>query len=471
MVVRSGPEFQRGDAALPRSGVLASATCRPDNRGNVVKKGVVALVLLLALVVIVSPGIVGRLAERSMDENLDWAAAESDDISVTSLGFDRGWFSSAGAHRVELREGPLRTLALGLAGAGGDQGLPVLIIDTRLDHGLIPLTSLSREHGSLSPGLGSAVSTLRVEFADGRVQALPGTIYSKVALNGALRSNFLLPAGNVTEDGVSIEWGDIDILLTANPGDGSILVDGGVAGVTASADAGDSTRFARLQFRGRQVPGPFGFPLGDAQLTIDSLATAAAAGTTTVEQVGVESSLVAHGDTVSGSGRLDVRGLATAYGTGNLHVDGRIANVDGPAMGRLWRYARESSRTARGGEDDTQLLVAEVVAGGMELHVDSLALELPQGPIRAELHAVLGATDPASFGWAGLLLALDANLSVSMAEPLAELAVALAPQAGAAIALGYLRREGDAYSLQAELSNGRLLLNGAPMQLPLEALQ
>jgi hypothetical protein len=244
-----------------------------------------------------------------------------------------------------------------------------------------------------------------------------------------------------------------------------------VAGVTATADAGDSTRFARLQFRGRQVPGPFGFPLGDARLTIDSLATAAAAGTTTVERLDVESSLAARDDRVSGSGKLDIRGLTTAYGTGNLHVDGRVSSEAGPALGRLWRHARESAREGRGGDDVTQALVAEVVAGGMELHVDRLELELPEGPILAELHAELGATDPAGFGWAGLLLALEANLSVSMAEPLAQLAVALDPQAGAAIALGYLRREGDAYTLQAELSKGRLLINGAPMQLPLEALQ
>ena len=37
----------------------------------------------------------------------------------------------------------------------------------------------------------------------------------------------------------------------------------------------------------------------------------------------------------------------------------------------------------------------------------------------------------------------------------------------AAIGLGYLRREGDAYVLNAELKNGMLEINGAPMTLPL----
>jgi len=36
-----------------------------------VKKGFVILLLALAIIVLVSPGLVGRLAEESMDENLD----------------------------------------------------------------------------------------------------------------------------------------------------------------------------------------------------------------------------------------------------------------------------------------------------------------------------------------------------------------------------------------------------------------
>jgi hypothetical protein len=57
-----------------------------------VKKGFVALLIGTALIVLISPGIVGRLAEESMDENLDWAATEYREVTVTSQGFDRGWW-------------------------------------------------------------------------------------------------------------------------------------------------------------------------------------------------------------------------------------------------------------------------------------------------------------------------------------------------------------------------------------------
>ena len=54
------------------------------------KKGFVALLIALALIVLVSPGIVGHFAERSMEENLDWAATENREVVVTSTRGIRG---------------------------------------------------------------------------------------------------------------------------------------------------------------------------------------------------------------------------------------------------------------------------------------------------------------------------------------------------------------------------------------------
>ncbi|MDH4057039.1 MAG: YdgA family protein, partial [Gammaproteobacteria bacterium] len=152
------------------------------------KKSVIALILLAVLIIIVSPGIVGKLAENSVGENLNWAAEESGELVVTTTGFDRGWFVSEGQHRVELKDGSIRSLLSAAASDDGDATLPVLLINTRIDHGLVPITSMSREQGSLAPGLGSAVSTLSVEFGPGETIALPGTIYSKVGLGGGLES-------------------------------------------------------------------------------------------------------------------------------------------------------------------------------------------------------------------------------------------------------------------------------------------
>ena len=189
----------------------------PLPRGLFVKKGFVVSLLALAVIVLVSPGIVGRLAEQSMDENLDWAATESEEVTVTSQGFDRGWFSSEGQHRVELRNGELRDALLLLSSNDGDGNLPALIIDTRIDHGLVPLSSMTRDKGSLTPGLGSAISTVRLDFDDGSKVDLPGTIYSQVGLSGELASNLVLDPGSFSEGDETAHWGNVNVLVTTSP--------------------------------------------------------------------------------------------------------------------------------------------------------------------------------------------------------------------------------------------------------------
>jgi uncharacterized protein YdgA (DUF945 family) len=436
-----------------------------------VKKGVVALFVVLAVIILVSPGIVGRLAERSMDDNLDWAAAENDDIVVSSQGFDRGWFSSAGTHRIELRDGPLKALVLDLANAEGASGLPVLIVETKLDHGLVAVTSMSREHGSLAPGLGSAVSTLAVEFADGSVADLPGTIYSNVALNGMLTSNLVLPAGSASEDGNTLDWGDVDIVLTASPQDGTIAVEGSVASIRAAYSGGETTRVDRLAFSGRQRPGPFGFPVGEMRARVDSLVATTGADTTTLGATAFDARLDAEGRGVSAGSTLRIDGIDSDFRAAGLVFDGRVRNLDGVALGALWRHVRERAGAGDVFDEQQRALQMQVLAAGFALDIDQLDLELPQGPFRSSLHAVLGKTDAANVSLAALLLALEARFELSMAEELADLATTMNTQAGAAIALGYLKKEGDAYTMLAELSKGRLTINGAPMQLPLGALQ
>ena len=204
------------------------------------KKGVVGVLILLALVVLVSPAIVGRLAEKSMDENLNWAAQESGEVRVTSENFKRGWFSSEGQHRIELQEGDLKTVVQALTGTS-DPGsdLPVLVVNTKLDHGLFPVSSMSREQGSLAPGLGSAVSTMRVEFGDGETFDIPGTIYSKVGLGGELLSNYILESGSRQDGESTAFWGSTDIKVETNPKSGEASFNGTVGSLSVKEGDAD----------------------------------------------------------------------------------------------------------------------------------------------------------------------------------------------------------------------------------------
>ena len=234
------------------------------------KKGLVALLLGLAIIVLLSPAIVGRLAERSMDENLDWAATESQEVVVTSQGFDRGWFSSAGQHRVELREGELRSAFLAIVGEIDSTELPVLIIDTRLDHGLVPLSSMSRDKGTLMPGLGSAISTLRLEFESGEQIDVPGTIYSEVGLTGNLTSNYVLDTGSFDLHGETANWGDTDILITTNPSNSNVDFSGSMESLSLTSSM-DNVHVGAVEFSGNRRQSPFGFAVGDVEIDVGSI--------------------------------------------------------------------------------------------------------------------------------------------------------------------------------------------------------
>ena len=236
------------------------------------KKGIIVLLVALALVVLISPGLIGRMAEKSVDENLNWAAQESGGLVVTSEKFDRGWFSSQGQHRVEIKDDNVKRMLGSMTGSDDPGELPVLIIDTRLDHGLIPVSSMTRDKGSLAPGLGNAVSTLSIELPDGKRIDLPGSVYSKVAIGGELQSNYVLPAGSIEEDGGTVAWDEADIDITTNPRTGTVTAAGRI-GKLSIKDGQNHMALNGLSFNGSQVPTKYGFSTGHMNMELGSLAT------------------------------------------------------------------------------------------------------------------------------------------------------------------------------------------------------
>ena len=92
------------------------------------KKSIVAGLVVLALIVLVSPGIVGHLAERSVDSQVEWAADENRELEITATGFERGWFRSAGRHRVAFAATPAGRELRALFGYDEDGAGPALVI-------------------------------------------------------------------------------------------------------------------------------------------------------------------------------------------------------------------------------------------------------------------------------------------------------------------------------------------------------
>jgi uncharacterized protein YdgA (DUF945 family) len=438
-----------------------------------VKKSFVALLIALALIVMISPGIVGRLAERSMEENLDWAAQESQGLVVTSQGYDRGWFSSEGQHRVELKDGGVRDILRAYADSENGGEIPALIIDTHLDHGLIPVASLSRDKGTLMPGLGSAVSSLSLETADGEVLDLPGTIYSTVGLRGEMQSNYVLEAGSIKQDDATAFWGATEILVTTNPSSGAVGFDGSIESLAVDSMQ-DTVEIRNIEFSGKQTPTPYGFRAGPANFSFESIDYGSNIPGEAIGPLTFTSTSRIDGD------RLDARMTVLLnnapfadLGNAGIAADIRIENADGRAIGNIKRAA-ESMQDEASSEAylmDIEANAQRLLAAGISLHVEQLDISLPQGLISMKMDFTHPETDASQFSWISVLLAMDASADISVPVELMDLVTTMNPQAHAAIAMGYLRRKGDAYEMQASIKKGLLTVNGAPMSLPISGLQ
>jgi uncharacterized protein YdgA (DUF945 family) len=428
-----------------------------------VKKGFVALLLALALIVIVSPGIVGRLAEKSMDENLEHAAEETGEFVVTSQGFDRGWFSSEGQHRVELGHGEIRDMLLALSGADPSTHVPALIIETHLDHGLIPVGSMTHDKGSLRPGLGSAVSTLGVELDNGEVWPLPGKIHSKVSFTGDLTSNYILEAGTTTIDDGTMSWGEIDIEMTTSPSSGDIGFEGAVESFELTS-ARDTITVGNIRFSGDQEPTPYGVRVGPLDISVDTIGSSTLRQTMGPFRLKSRSSL--DDERIDFDIDLEVNNAPFEdYGNGSLRLELRLLDADGGSLANLKRRLERYHYDAQ--PSDLEADARRLAASGFEFHLDKFDVSLPQGVIKSQVHIEVDEFDRDGFAWTSLLLETDARAELSIPAALIDAVAAGNNELNAAIGLGYLRRDGDAYVLKAELKNGMLEINGAPMTLPL----
>lgn len=438
------------------------------------KKGIVALLVILALVIIVSPGIVGRLAEKSVGENLNWAAEESETLVVSSDKFDRGWFSSEGQHRIQLREGNLRGMLEAMGGAADEDALPTLVISTHLDHGLIPFSSMSREKGSLAPGLGSAVSTLSLVLSDGETIDLPGTIYSNIALGGELQSSYVLEAGSHDENGTTASWGPTEIDITSNALSGDIAFTGRVG--TLSFDNGsDSLAMNDLAFSGRQVPTKFGFATGDVKLALEALSVSengAPAGG--LKHLSVDGKTSLDDGRVNGHTVLEMASEAIPmFGEFSVVADIRLEGADAEALGAL--HAAADALDANAGGEQTLAAIEDdlkrLLASGLEARIDKFDVTLPMGTVTTTLDVTIAEADASTFEWTSLLLGTEGSADISVPEALVDMALQMNPQAGVVVGMGFLRKNGDVYEMNAQYKKGLLTINGAPMPIPLGAFQ
>ncbi len=433
----------------------------------------VALLITLAVIVLVSPGIVGRLAEKSVEENLDFVASENDEVVVTTESFDRGWFTSEGRHRIEFREGAVGTVSEN--DAHGHDRVPSLIIDTHIDHGLIPLTSMSRDSGSLKPGLASAVSTMTLDPGDGELFEIPGKIYSDVGLTGETTLRFLLEAGSRSFDGETAEWQGADVTVHTNPATGSVSVKGDVL-PWSMLDERASVKFGGMTIDGRQEKSPYGFGTGSVQLEVGPVDIENSDGPGTgFNKLLFNASSEIDGDRINAASKLDISGIRIPdFENIGVAMDLVLNRLDALSFHKVAQALQNTSGSAdpeSAIEDLYPVIEADLqklLVTGFEIRIDRFDVTLPSGKVTTKLRFDLPASAPtAAFSPPALLLALDASADIRLPVEFFDMVQEMSPEAGALVAMGFLQKDGDFYEMRAKYTKGLLTVNGAPLPIPL----
>lgn len=441
------------------------------------KRWLVVLLVLLALIILVSPGVIGRLAEQNMESNIEWAESESPGVKFATESYERGWFTSAGTHRLVLEGGQFRDATEKYAAATGNPALPSLLIDTRFDHGLVPVSSLSRDAGSLLPGLASTISTFRLDPGNGEVVGLPGTLYSNISLGGASDSRLLVETGNVELEDVMVNWQGADLKFYSDRRSGELSVHGAIEPWQISGDNGGAS-FGSIRIDADLVRTGYGFNVGTADFSLDSVTIDDDA------QKIVFGGMTGNMDSAIEDGRYNSSGSInvkefTVPGFGDVAMDMSMSmnRFDAESLGTVVKALRE----AQAADDPAAAMemlypriegdLQALAAAGAEIRFDRFDIRLPQGTVESRIVIDVAEKDSnAAFSWPGVLMDMSATIDLKIPVPLFDMATMMNPQAGSLVAMGILQKDGEVYVMEAEYAKGLVNVNGAPMPIPIPGL-
>ncbi len=434
------------------------------------KRWLVILLILLALLVLISPGIVGHLAEKNVDETIEWAKSDSGGVNIRTERFDRGWFTSEGRHRVVFDGNQFREAADYYAEATGNAELPSLIIDTALAHGPLP-------GGSMSPGLASLVSTFSIDPGDGTAFDLPGALTSNVSLAGESDSHLLLEAGFYQHDLANFAWQGADMKVLSNPSTGAVSVDGEIKPWNISAD-GVLFDIGAISLVADQVVSDYGFSVGSVELQVGEIKIEDEESAVTVGALSLAAESEITDDRVSAHSLLSVDKLNIPnMGEVNFSMDLALVGLDAAAAGVIGQ-AVEDAQSADDPEAALANLYPEIEGDlatlfqrGFSVRMDKLDLSLPQGIVETTLDISVPEADTgAAFDWGTVLLTLSATLDMRVPGSIYEMAAMMSPEAGSLVSMGILVPDGDDFIVNAEYAQGLINVNGVPMPIPMPGL-
>lgn len=388
------------------------------------------LIVAIVAMVLLAPGLVGRFAEQALSEHVELARRETQGITIRSEHHERRWFRSQSRQRVEIIDSELEARLRELLNLDADAQTPDLLIDTRIDHGPIPFTSLAHEHGSLVPGLARSVSSLSLDRGDADSMPLPARMTGTLGFGGTFGAVLRVEAG-------------------------STLVEGRIDGNAASWSTIDLTF-------------DIGASGGGFELSIDSLEAENAGGRYALGPIEIAGSAETSG------GRVDMRFRASLHideapgvDASRIAIEAGLDGVDGARLARL----REMVEAMASEADDAVVMAAmereilAVLAAGLEFRLDRLDIEVPRGRTETRLSLTMASSDAVDYDWSSALEAMACDAELTVAEAAVEAAMQTNDSIIAAVGTGFLKKDGEVYRMRVKCSNGLMTVNGAPLPL------
>jgi len=434
------------------------------------KRWLVILLVLLAVLILISPGIVGRLAERNIEQNIEWAEEDSPGVSIETESFQRGWFTSEGRYRVVLEGGRFTEVSEQYRQATGNPELPSLVITTKLQHGPLP-------GGELSPGLASSISTFQVDPGNGELFDVPGALHSKVALNGTTTSQLLLEPGSFESEDAKFEWQGTDLEIVSNPGTGSVSAAGVIKAWQISAE--DSlVSVDAVSLKADQARTIYGFSVGAVDLQSGKLAFQDDETRFSIEKLSINADSALDDDRVDAHTMFALDGMTVpAFGEVDFTMEITLEDIDAASLQAIRDAANDAQQAA-----DPEAALANLYTNvekdvktlfgrGFAVHVNKLDVALPQGVVATRLDFNVPAMDQdATFDWSSVLLRSTANIDLRVPGAIYEMAAMMDAQAGSLVAMGILVQDGDDYVMHAEYAQGLVNVNGVPMPIPIPGM-
>ncbi len=442
------------------------------------KKVIIAVLVLLALVLLIMPGAVGVLAEnqfRALSGNLD---SEAPGLQLLIEDYERGWFSSRARYRLSLEQ-PVMEASLKEV-LDEFPGMPALVNEAEIFHGPILFAALGREGVSLAPVLAQSFDEISIAPGDNELITLPARVITRLAIAGPHSNHISVARYQHAFDQAggagTLTWGGMNLRTHFNAELNHVAVEGQIDSIDISSDK-FLFRAGPVTVHSQNSLTEYGLWVGDGQLTwagmrLDASDKAAFA----------MGELVAEADSNIKAGKMH-QGLQVSLadisingwqgGPGKLVFSAE--KLDAKALGKLvdllrqlaWRDEKITSSAAVMPVVFPQ--IQALLAGGPQLAVPELSFGTADGVLSFTGELVFPESTPeAAFAF---ITGLTGNAQLRLPVALTDSMATLNPQAEAGLRAlrnaGFLVSKGNELVLDAAVKGGLLTVNGQPIPLPM----